>query len=100
MENEAFLSRYSYGGGKRKSKDSDGEYDPNHAKKLKRKKKNRKNNPKRKKGDQRTLERINAVSLANSKSNRKRTKAVIQNSNLKRTKAVIQNSNLKRTKRT
>ena len=39
MENEAFLSRYSYGGGKRKSKDSDGEYDPNHAKKLKRKKK-------------------------------------------------------------
>ena len=32
MEDEAFLSRYSYGGGKRKRKDSDGEYDPNHAK--------------------------------------------------------------------
>ena len=37
MENAAFLSRYSYGGGKRKSKDSDGEYDPNDAKKLKKK---------------------------------------------------------------
>ena len=29
MENEAFLSRNFYGGGKRKSKDSDDEYDPN-----------------------------------------------------------------------
>ena len=86
MENEAFLSRYSYGGGKRKSKDSDGEYDPNHAKKLKRKKINRKNNRKRKKGDQRTLDRKNAVRVAisktNAKNNPKRTKAVIQKSNL------------------
>merc|ERR1712033_114932 len=39
MEDEAFLSRYSYGGRKRKKKDSDGEYDPNHAKKLKKNKK-------------------------------------------------------------
>ena len=41
MENESFLSRYSYGGGKRrkrKSKDSDKEYDPNYVKKQKRKK--------------------------------------------------------------
>ena len=33
MKNETFLSMYSYGGGKRKSNDSDGEYDPNDAKK-------------------------------------------------------------------
>ena len=61
MENEAFLSRYHYGGGKRKSNYSDGDYNPNDAKKLKRKKKIRKDNRKRKKGDQRNLERINAV---------------------------------------
>ena len=71
MENEAFLSRYHYGGGKRKSNDSDGDYNPNDAKKLKRKKKSRKDNRKRKKGNQRTLERINAVRVANSKTNPK-----------------------------
>ena len=32
MQNEEFLSRNCYGGGKRKSNDSDVDYDPNHGK--------------------------------------------------------------------
>ena len=35
MENEAFLSMYSNGGGKRKKNDSDADYDPKDAKKRK-----------------------------------------------------------------
>ena len=42
MENEAFLSMYSYGGGKRKKNDSDADYDPMNAKKRKERKRIRK----------------------------------------------------------
>ena len=48
MENEEFLSRNCYGGGKRKGNDSDVEYDPGHAKKLQKKKRKRKYNRKTK----------------------------------------------------
>ena len=43
MQNKNFLSRKWYGGGKRKSNESDVDYDPNDLKKLKRKKKEREN---------------------------------------------------------
>ena len=69
MQNDDFLSRNWYGGGKRKSNDSDVDYDPNDAKKLKRKtrkrKHNRKYNPKRFKGETRSSKRIDAVKAAN-----------------------------------
>ena len=42
MENEAFLSRCHYCGGKRTSNDFDGDYNPNDAKKLKRRRKSEK----------------------------------------------------------
>ena len=42
MDNEEFLSRNCYGGGKKKRNDSDLEYDPEDAKKQKVKKRNRK----------------------------------------------------------
>ena len=44
MENEDFLSRYCYGGGKRRRIDSDMEYNPENAKKLKQNKRKRKQN--------------------------------------------------------
>ena len=75
MENEEFLSKYCYGGGKRKSNDSDVDYNPNDGKKLKLKKKkrkyNRKSNTKRLKGKARSSQRIEAVKAANSKTNPK-----------------------------
>ena len=46
MENEEFLSRYCYGGGKRRRNDSDVEYNPEDAKKLNKKKRKRKQNRK------------------------------------------------------
>ena len=73
MENEEFLSRNCYGGGKRKGNDSDVEYDPGHAKKLQKKKRkrkyNRKTNPNRSKGESRSSKRIKAVQTANAKTN-------------------------------
>ena len=70
-QNEKFLSRNCYGGGKRKSNDSDLEYDPNDAKKDKQKKRMRKYNRKRPKGIERNLQRIAAVKAANAKTNPK-----------------------------
>ena len=69
MENEEFLSRNCYGGGKRKGNDSDVDYDPGHAKKLQKKKRKRKYNrktnpiynPNRPKGESRSSQRIKAV---------------------------------------
>ena len=79
MQNDDFLSRNCYGGGKRKSNDSDVDYDPDDAKKNKRKKKKRKynrksnlkNNAKRAKGEARSSQRIDAVKAVNSKTNPK-----------------------------
>ena len=42
MENEAFLSMYNYGGGKRKKNDSDADYDPKDAKQREKRKRIRK----------------------------------------------------------
>ena len=74
MDNEEFLSRNCYGGGKKKRNDSDLEYDPEDAKKRKAQKrnrrKNRKNNPNRPKGDARSSKRKAAVDAANSKTTR------------------------------
>ena len=71
MDNEAFLSRYNYGGGKKRCNNSDDDYDPEHAKKRSQKRKNRKKNIKRKRGHERKQERIAAVKIANSKTNPK-----------------------------
>ena len=72
-DNEEFLSRNCYGGGKKKSKDSDLEYDPVDAKKRKAQKrnrrKNRRNNPNRPKGNDRSLQRKTVVKAANAKTN-------------------------------
>ena len=43
MENEEFLARNCYGGGKRKCNDADVEYDPESVKKLKKKRKRKYN---------------------------------------------------------
>ena len=62
-------------GGKRKSNDSDVDYDLKDAKKLKRKKRkrksNRKTNPRRSKGESRSSQRIDAVKVANLKTKHK-----------------------------
>ena len=65
MENEAFLTMFSYGGGKRKKNDSDADFDPLDAKKRKKRKRIMKKNRKRKKGPERSSEQKDRVQVVN-----------------------------------
>ena len=67
MDNEEFLQRNCYGGGRKKRVDSDLDYDPEDAKKRKVKKKSRKDTRKRRKGKARSLQQIASVNARNAK---------------------------------
>ena len=74
MENEAFLSKNCYGGGKKKQNDSDVDYDPEDAKKRKRRRARKKQNRKRKTGDKRSSQQKARVQVANARTNADRPK--------------------------